>query len=74
MTSEAVEHFQKEYVQTAKYQFPLIQEYVSEASNALDYGGATGELADSLRLISKNVHVSEYDQNYLPVLRKKNYS
>ena len=73
MSLEQVEICQKEYIKTAEYQFPIIQRYISEAKNSLDYGGATGELADKLRLISQEVHISEYDPNYLPILRNKRY-
>jgi len=73
MTFEQINICQQEYMKTADYQFSIIQKHISGAINSLDYGGATGELADKLRLISEKVHVSEYDPNYLPVLVGKGY-
>lgn len=74
MTAEQIEFFRSEYVETAEYQISLIRNHVSHVENSLDYGGATGELADRLKLLSKSVDVTEYDPNYIKVLSNKKHN
>lgn len=69
----SIRHWQNEYVKTAEYQYPIIRSHIADARLALDYGGATGELADKLRAISAEVHITEYDENYIPILNRKGY-
>lgn len=74
LDEKSIRHWQNEYIKTAEYQFKIINKHIiNKAKFCLDYGGATGELADKLKAISEEIHITEYDENYIPILNRKGY-
>lgn len=74
MTPDMIDFWVRKYKEAGQNQIKIVNNFFpSRKLRALDYGGATGETADMLRGYFSHVTVSEYDENYLPILHSKKY-